>query len=278
MKRRGFRTRTHDDEDTVDPTEKLTEPTQLQWRVAPPSASEECGGLEALNLSANPELGDSGLITLCQTLPPAFIGTGDLSTLRVLYLENTGAKDEGMAAIAKALQRMTRLEELHLSDNPGVGVEGWAALGGSLPAVKLLRELRASRCRGMGCDGVAALVGKLPLAGNGPEAPSIEELYLDACEIGVEGARALTTVLKRCHELTRLNVRDNPVGAAGRAALETAASKAKPGSKWSWGEGHPRETPLRLSYSETGGGAGQGGGGAGSGAAAAAGALVRSVE
>jgi hypothetical protein len=76
----------------------------------------------------------------------------------------------------------------------------------------------------------------------------LEELYIDGCNIGVEGARALKAVLKYCGRLTRLIVRENPIGPAGRAALESAATKGKPGSKWTWGEGHPIETPLRLSY------------------------------
>ena len=210
------------------------------------------GGLQALHLGANPKLGDSGLLALAQMLPPVFIGPGDLSTLRVLYIEDTGCGDEGMQAVAAALLKMPKLQELHVADNPGIGPAGWEALGASLPSLLELRELRASRCRGMGCSGVSKLVAKLPFKGM----PSLEELDLDDCDIGVEGARALTAVLKRCPELIRLNVRENPLGAAGQAALQAASSKGKPGSAWSWGEHHPRKTPLRLTCSEDAGRAG----------------------
>jgi hypothetical protein len=202
-------------------------------------------GLDALHLGNNPDLGDSGIVAMAQMLPPKFVGSGDLSTLRVLYLEHTGCRDEGLQALAKALHKMPRLEELQLSDNPEIGQPGWHALGAALPSLPVLRELRASGCRGMGCAGVTALTSKLPTMQG--EA-SLEELYIDGCNIGVEGARALKAVLKYCGRLTRLIVRENPIGPAGRAALESAATKGKPGSKWTWGEGHPIETPLRLSY------------------------------
>ena len=217
-------------------------------------AAGETGGIDALHLGNNPELCDSGMLALVQMLPPKFVGPGDLSTLRVLYLEQTGCGDEGLQALCLALRRMPRLEELHLSDNPLIGAPGWQALGAVLPFLPTLRELRASRCHGMACAGVTGLVAKLPtMQRQGPEETTrsaLEELYIDDCGIGLAGARALTAVLQYCSKLTRLNVRDNPFGSAGRAALETAASKRKPGSSWSWGEGHPIETPLRLSYSD----------------------------
>eukprot|EP01043_Picozoa_sp_COSAG02_P015346 COSAG02_NODE_652_length_18867_cov_30.656756_11_plen_465_part_00 len=215
-------------------------------------AAGESGGVDALHLGNNPELCDSGMLALVQMLPPKFVGPGDLSTLRMLYLEQTGCGDEGLQALCLALRRLPRLEELHLSDNPSIADPGWQALGAVLPFLPRLRELRASRCHGMACAGVAGLVAKLPtMQGQEPEGTSrsaLEELYIDDCRIGLAGARALTAVLQYCSKLTRLNVRDNPFGSAGRAALQTAASKRKPGSSWSWGEGHPIETPLRLSY------------------------------
>lgn len=216
-------------------------------------AAGESGGFDALHLGNNPELCDSGMLALVQMLPPKFVGPGDLSTLRMLYLEQTGCGDEGLQALSLALRRVPRLEELQLSDNPLIGEPGWQALGAVLPFLPALRELRASRCYGMGCAGVAGLVAKLPAmqrqGQDESERSVLEELYIDGCGIGLAGARALTAVLQYCSKLTRLNVRDNPFGSAGRAALETAASKRKPGSSWSWGEGHPIETPLRLSCS-----------------------------
>ena len=163
-------------------------------------------GLQGLFLNANIRLGDDGLTQLAPALP---------RTLVQLAFGSTGCGDRGMAAIAAALCKLTRLETLDCGGNSAIGIDGWAALAGALPHMPVLRVLWAGACE-MGDDGVAALAAGLP------SARALSELHLDNSDIGSEGACALASVLRGCRCLTFLSLAGNDYSADARSALVAA--------------------------------------------------------
>jgi hypothetical protein len=87
-------------------------------------------GLQDLFLNANIRLGDDGLTQLASALPP---------TLVKLAIGSTGCGDRGLAAVAAALSKLTRLERLDCGGNTAIGVEGWQALARALPRMAALQ-------------------------------------------------------------------------------------------------------------------------------------------
>jgi hypothetical protein len=185
-------------------------------------------GLKVVDVRGSGDLGDTGLVTLAQALPPP---------LTELNIAATQCGDEGMVAVAAALPE-TRVKALTCSENVGIGVAGWTALGNALPSLPFLRTLNCSSCgvmnrsakepherwvercsrdsTGMSDDGAVALASGL--AG----APQLESVYLDTCGIGNKGASALAAVMPACPSLNRLFVFCNPIGSVGKAAFTNA--------------------------------------------------------
>ena len=160
--------------------------------------------LKKLAFSVN-ELGDEGVTALAAALPP---------TLELLAVQQVGCGDAGMQAMARALPT-TRVGQLLCYKNPAVTEEGWTALAAALPTTGVDRlTLRAD----FGDAGVVSLARGLPES-------SVRGLMLDACGVGDVGARALAAIIPRSPELILLDVRDNPIGAEGRAALEAATAQ-----------------------------------------------------
>ncbi len=119
--------------------------------------------LRQLHLTGNPSLRDVGITAVAGVLPPSLTWLG---------LGNTGCGNEGIVAISAALQAMTLLERLDVSENPAIGDDGWATLATALPQLPALSHLAARGCIGMGAAGALAIAALLP------ECPSLQTVDL----------------------------------------------------------------------------------------------------
>ena len=172
--------------------------------------------LKFLDVSAN-KLGDAGVTALAAVLPP---------TLQIAGFAKLGCGDVGMLALARALD-LTSVGMVMCNDNPAVTEAGRAALGAALPPSRGAHQsfggcffVRAD----LGDAGAAALANRLPESG-------ILGLIAAYCGIGDAGARALAEAIPRCiaaSHVFAVELRGNPIGADGRAALEAAAAAAQP--------------------------------------------------
>eukprot|EP01043_Picozoa_sp_COSAG02_P037168 COSAG02_NODE_2770_length_8061_cov_7.055639_11_plen_344_part_00 len=109
-------------------------------------------GLTRLHLYNNLDLGDTGMITLSQFLPPMLMHLG---------LSNTGCGDAGLLALAAALPRLTQLREMNLSNNDAVKQAAWEAFARVLPRLSSIRHLNVNNSAGMGDGGVLSFCAAL---------------------------------------------------------------------------------------------------------------------
>ena len=167
-------------------------------------------GLERLDVSYNYALGDEGASALAAALPY-------LPELTELNVSSCVCRDSGMAALVAALSS-TCIRRLECCNN-AIGAKGWAALGAGLGRLSHLTHLNASLNDGMGNAGAKSLAAGLP------QAPVLEELVVNECEIGDVGAAALAEAVPRCARLKVLGVRgDDYIGPMGQAELQAAAN------------------------------------------------------
>ncbi len=109
-------------------------------------------GLTRLHLYNNPDIGDSGMITLSQSLPPTLVHLG---------LSNTGCGDDGLLAMVDALPGLTQLRELNLANNKAAKQDAWKAFAGVLPQLSTIRHLNVNNSSGMGDGGVLSFCAAL---------------------------------------------------------------------------------------------------------------------
>lgn len=160
------------------------------------------GGVEELDLKGN-RVGDDGL--------SAIVDAG-LEGLRGLHLGSNRLGIRGMRALGLS-GLWEPLERLNLSWN-GLGIEGVRALFSGEDTRLCRLSLEGV---GMHNAGVEALVGRAW--------PRLEQLELGWNGIGDAGVEALAS--STCFErLLRLDLRRNPVGVRGRAALRASVGLA----------------------------------------------------
>ena len=150
--------------------------------------------------------------------------------LERLYLNATQMGEEEVTALALSLKNVTQLSELHLSENPlGHGV---SELAKHLHSVPHLEDLYLNATQ-MGEEEVTALAHSLKnvtqlsklylsenplghgvseLAKHLHSVPHLEDLYLNATQMGEEEVTALAHSLKNVTQLSKLHLSENPLG------------------------------------------------------------------
>jgi len=141
-----------------------------------------------------------------------------LQSLRYLSLLGNSLGDLGCSAFADALPSLPSLMTLILSSN-NIGNTGCTALAAALPSLPSLTTLGLSN-NNIGDAGCSDLATALP--------PSLTMLYLRWNSIGDAGCSALAVALPSLPALTTLDLSNNNIGAAARAAVRAAARAAAP--------------------------------------------------
>ena len=142
-------------------------------------------------------------------LVPALLSLGNLASL---ILESNSIDEDVALKLAPGLQCLTSLTHLDLSDNDTMGPYGVAALAPALQNLSKLADLNLSATY-IGTEGAVALAPALQRLTN------LTNLDLTCNDIGPDGMLALAPALQRLTNLTNLHLRGNHEGAEGRAAL-----------------------------------------------------------
>ena len=139
-------------------------------------------GLCHLDLSYNAGIGDAGLVVLAPALPPTLLSLELVDVgcgCREVNGEPVRFCNQGLKAIAEALPRLARLNDIKLGDNLLLtnsncpGLEGYRTFAEALPFLPVLETLEMDM-DGMDDSRVLALVGVLPRC-----APTLRSLKID---------------------------------------------------------------------------------------------------
>ena len=189
--------------------------------------------LESVNLSRNPNLGEAGIVAVCD-------GARLAGGLTRLSLAGATLADAACAAIGRWLAASTRVDVLDLTDatfasdaGAGLLLDGLRAVAEAAdeeedeeeeedgeteePGRRVLRELILDGAK-LGDAGAVALAGGGSARGGGLP---VRCLSLIGCGIGAEGAIALARDLGA---VNALNFRDNAIWDDGAKALAARAS------------------------------------------------------
>ena len=198
--------------------------------------SEEEGGSGDLALAElvfiDDDLGPSGTRALCAALCGRGLSTTKAtpySDIRTLVLRNCGGLAIGAWSVAEMLrvggceiegapEMSVPLEKLEMSQS-GIGLDGCMYLGAALSAGcnAFLTNLVLDQDATIGDEGCALLVDGI--ASN----EVLRVLSLAVCGVGVDGATALTKILRHPYSrLDTLNLNGNPLGCDGLAVLAGA--------------------------------------------------------
>jgi Ran GTPase-activating protein (RanGAP) involved in mRNA processing and transport len=182
-------------------------------------------GVDALWLKRNP-LGATGATQLAAVI--------ERGGPRVLDVYNCELDDDGVAAIAEALQSPAcRVEHVYLGGN-AAGPRAAAALGKLIATTTRLRSLQLSASRFEDCADVLAA----GLARN----RSLEELGLASCGLDARGAGAIARALRRHPRLIHL---DMSLAPSARALGEPPNQIGDRGAP-EWAELVRANGPLRI--------------------------------
>jgi len=164
--------------------------------------------IQHLNLSVN-GCGDEGIVALARALQSN-------TTLVSLDIEDNAICDVGATALAQGLTHNVALEKLDLHNN-GIGPAGAKALGRALAANASLKTLMLTFNQ-VADDGAYHLAESLK------SNSALETLSLASNDIGPDGADWLSFALETNNTLRTLLLSDNSVGSLGAASLADALS------------------------------------------------------
>ncbi|KAG2483285.1 hypothetical protein HYH03_017832 [Edaphochlamys debaryana] len=193
------------------------------------------GACSVLDLSLN-SLGDAGCKALAKALPP--LG----GSLAVLALSHNGIGTEGTRALAGALPACAGLQELLLAGNQ-LGDTAARELAAALQRLPKLQVLHLQDNHRLAADGVAGLAGALP------GLPALRELDLARCHAGNEGARHIAKALASHPSLTRLSLEGCKLRADGAAHLAAALASSPSTPPSPGGAGPSSSNPSSASSS-----------------------------
>ncbi|CAO3568338.1 unnamed protein product [Mortierella alpina] len=246
------------------------------------AALEKNQALQELNLARN-KLADQDIATLCQSLTQS-------RSLQKLDLCLNSFGESGTRAVAELLARQSDpntpgLKEIDLSDNE-LTEEGGTAIGKALESNQQLERLRMSSCMDpplpveeddedkiswdheihelntrltpeqeaeIRTDGDTVLDA---IATALRQNQTLQELWMDYCNISSIGATSLASALRHNHGLTTIRMRNNRIGNRGARAIGAAltptesASLAAPTASATENE-NEEEDELATGYNTT---------------------------
>jgi len=154
----------------------------------------------------------------CIALSAAF---EKMTTLKVLYLPQSGITPKGMLVLAKALRHNLDLEELNLYDN-NIGPKGAPEMFETIKLLKKLKVLNLGDCM-LTKKEVAVLVDILKTVN------TLEELDLSYDGVNDAIAKGIVQVIENNPNLAKLNLNGNCLTDKGINAVKNALEKIQHG-------------------------------------------------
>jgi len=154
----------------------------------------------------------------CIALSAAF---EKMTTLKVLYLPQSGITPKGMLVLAKALRHNLELEELNLYDN-NIGPKGAHEMFETIKLLKKLKILNLGDCM-LTKKEVAVLVDILKTVN------TLEELDLSYDGVNDTIAKGIVQVIENNPNLAKLNLNGNCLTDKGINAVKNALEKIQHG-------------------------------------------------